>query len=181
MDLEALSKNITIDTSMSADIAKKCNELLDIQKEVADLEDKLKKVKESELKLSEQDIPNLMQQAGISSLKLTDGSSVEVKPYYAARIPVSRTEEAFTWLRETGNGDLIKNNVAITFSRGEDDTAKKLVDDLREKGHNVKQAEKVEPMTLKAFVREQIEKGKDVPADLFGVYVATRTKITTKE
>ena len=44
-----------------------------------------------------------------------------------------------------------------------------------------KQAEKVEPMTLKAFVREQIEKGKDVPADLFGVYVATRTKITTKE
>src|SRR6056300_990834 len=99
MDLEALSKNITIDTSMSADIAKKCNELLDIQKEVANLEDKLKKVKESELKLSEQDIPNLMQQAGISSLKLTDGSSVEIKPYYAARIPVSRTEEAFTWLR----------------------------------------------------------------------------------
>jgi hypothetical protein len=52
---------------------------------------------------------------------------------------------------------------------------------LRNRGHNVKQAEKVEPMTLKAFVREQIEKGKDVPADLFGVYVATRTKITTKE
>jgi hypothetical protein len=56
-----------------------------------------------------------------------------------------------------------------------------LVDELRNKGHNVKQAEKVEPMTLKAFVREQIEKGKDVPSDLFGVYVATRTKITTKE
>jgi hypothetical protein len=71
--------------------------------------------------------------------------------------------------------------VSLTFGRNQDNEAKALVDELRNKGHNVKQAEKVEPMTLKAFVREQIEKGKDVPADLFGVYVATRTKIQTKE
>ena len=87
----------------------------------------------------------------------------------------------FNWLRENNHGDLIKNNVSLTFGRNQDNEAKSIVDDLRKKGHNVKQAEKVEPMTLKAFVREQIEKGKDVPADLFGVYVATRTKITTKE
>jgi len=181
MDLEALSKNITIDTGASQEIAETCNKLLDVQKEVAALEDKLKKKKEEELKLSEQDIPNLMQKTGVSLLKLTDGSSVEIKPYYGARIPASRTEEAFDWLRENNHGDLIKNNVTLTFGRNQDNEAKSLVDDLRNKGHNVKQAEKVEPMTLKAFVREQIEKGKDVPADLFGVYVATRTKITTKE
>jgi len=56
-----------------------------------------------------------------------------------------------------------------------------VVAELREKGHNVKQAEKVEPMTLKAFVKEQIQDGKNVPSDLFGVYVASKTKITTKE
>jgi hypothetical protein len=154
---------------------------LDIQKEVSALEDQLKKKKEQELKLSEQDIPNLMQKAGAASIKLTDGTAVEIKPYYGARIPASRTEEAFDWLRENNFADLIKNNVTLTFGRNEDNMAKSLVDDLRNKGHNVKQAEKVEPMTLKAFVREQIEKGKDVPADLFGVYVATRTKLTTKE
>jgi hypothetical protein len=181
MDLEQLSKEITIDTSVSQDIAELCNKLLDVQKEVTTLEDKLKKKKEEELKLSEQDIPNLMQKAGVAALKLTDGSSVEIKPYYGARIPASRTDEAFDWLRENNYGDLIKNNVTLTFGRNEDNVAKTLVDELRQKGHNVKQAEKVEPMTLKAFVREQIEKGKNVPADLFGVYVATRTKITTKE
>ena len=181
MDLEQLSKEITIDTSVSQDIAEACNKLLDVQKEVTTLEDKLKKKKEEELKLSEQDIPNLMQKAGVAALKLTDGSSVEIKPYYGARIPASRTDEAFDWLRENNYGDLIKNNVTLTFGRNEDNVAKTLVDELRQKGHNVKQAEKVEPMTLKAFVREQIEKGKNVPADLFGVYVATRTKITTKE
>jgi DNA-binding protein H-NS len=181
MDLEQLSKEITIDTSVSQDIAELCNKLLDVQKEVTTLEDKLKKKKEEELKLSEQDIPNLMQKAGVAALKLTNGSSVEIKPYYGARIPASRTDEAFDWLRENNYGDLIKNNVTLTFGRNEDNVAKTLVDELRQKGHNVKQAEKVEPMTLKAFVREQIEKGKNVPADLFGVYVATRTKITTKE
>jgi|TARA_B100001094_G_C17874727_1_gene643863 hypothetical protein len=181
MDLEQMSKNITLDTTAMEDIATACNKLLDIQKEVSALEDQLKKKKEQELKLSEQDIPNLMQKAGAASIKLTDGTAVEIKPYYGARIPASRTEEAFDWLRENNYADLIKNNVTLTFGRNEDNMAKSLVDDLRNKGHNVKQAEKVEPMTLKAFVREQIEKGKDVPADLFGVYVATRTKLTTKE
>jgi len=181
MDLEQMSKNITLDTTAMEDIATACNKLLDVQKEVSELEDKLKKKKEEELKLSEQDIPNLMQKAGAASIKLTDGTAVEIKPYYGARIPASRTEEAFDWLRENNFADLIKNNVTLTFGRNEDNVAKSIVDDLRNKGHNVKQAEKVEPMTLKAFVREQIEKGKDVPADLFGVYVATRTKLTTKE
>ena len=176
-----MSKNITLDTTAMEDIATACNKLLDIQKEVSALEDQLKKKKEQELKLSEQDIPNLMQKAGAASIKLTDGTAVEIKPYYGARIPASRTEEAFDWLRENNFADLIKNNVTLTFGRNEDNMAKSIVDDLRIKGHNVKQAEKVEPMTLKAFVREQIEKGKDVPADLFGVYVATRTKLTTKE
>ena len=181
MDLEQMSKEITLDTTAMEDIATACNKLLDIQKEVSALEDKLKKKKEEELKLSENEIPNLMQKAGAASIKLTDGTAVEIKPYYGARIPASRTEEAFDWLRENNFADLIKNNVTLTFGRNEDNMAKSLVDELRQKGHNVKQAEKVEPMTLKAFVREQIEKGKDVPADLFGVYVATRTKITTKE
>jgi len=181
MDLEKMSKEITLDTTAMEDIATACNKLLDIQKEVSALEDQLKKKKEQELKLSEQDIPNLMQKAGAASIKLTDGTAVEIKPYYGARIPASRTEEAFDWLRENNFADLIKNNVTLTFGRNEDNMAKSLVDELRQKGHNVKQAEKVEPMTLKAFVREQIEKGKDGPADLFGVYVATRTKLTTKE
>ena len=122
-----------------------------------------------------------MHRAGIASIKLDDGTKVEVKPIYSAKIPISRTEEAFTWLRDNGHGDLIKNNVMVTFQRKQDNEAKSLVAELRDKGHNVKQAEKVEPMTLKAFVKEQIQEGKNVPSDVFGVYVASKTKLTTKE
>jgi hypothetical protein len=180
MDLETES-TIRVDTAMSSDIAKSCNKLLDVQKQISATEEQLKKLQEAEALLSEQTIPNLMQQAGISLLKLADGSSVEVKPFYSARIPSTKVEEAFDWLRQNGFGDLIKNNVTLTFGRNEDSTAKNLVEDLRKKGHNVNQTEKVEPMTLKAFVKEQIQQGKNVPSDIFGVYVANKTKITTKE
>lgn len=180
MDLEAES-TIQVDATVSLDIAQSCNKLLETQKKMAAIDEQLKTLKATEATLSGQTIPNLMHKAGLSLIKLKDGSAVEVKPFYAASIPLSKADEAFTWLRDNGHGDLIKNNVLITFRCQQDNEAKSLVAELREKGHNVKQAEKVEPMTLKAFVREQIQDGKNVPADLFGVYVASKTKITTKE
>tara|TARA_B100001971_G_scaffold105938_1_gene97452 strand:+ start:746 stop:1288 length:543 start_codon:yes stop_codon:yes gene_type:complete len=180
MDLEAES-TIQVDAAVSLDIAQSCNKLLETQKKMAAIDEQLKTLKATEATLSGQTIPNLMHKAGVSLIKLKDGSAVEVKPFYAASIPLSKADEAFTWLRDNGHGDLIKNNVLITFRCQQDNEAKSLVAELREKGHNVKQAEKVESMTLKAFVREQIQDGKNVPADLFGVYVASKTKITTKE
>ena len=75
MDLEAESI-VSVDTGMSKDIADSCNKLLETQKKITTAEETLKKLKESETTLSEQTIPNLMQQAGIAMLKLKDGSSV---------------------------------------------------------------------------------------------------------
>ena len=45
----------------------------------------------------------------------------------------------------------------------------------------VTQKEKVESSTLRAFVREQIEAGKQIPMETFGVYVANKTIIKEKE
>tara|TARA_R110000787_G_scaffold27538_1_gene76138 strand:+ start:2969 stop:3514 length:546 start_codon:yes stop_codon:yes gene_type:complete len=176
MDLEAES-TITVDTVMTNDIATSCNKLIETQNEVAKFEEQLKKLKETEREYSEQTIPNLMQQAGVRTLKLTDGTSIEVKPYYAAKIPVSKQEEAFDWLRSNGFGDLIKNNVTLQFGKSQDGEASDLVGELKSKGHNVSQKMKVEPMTLKAFVKEQIQNGKDVPMETFGVYTSNRTTV----
>ena len=181
MDLEAESI-VSIDTGMSSDIAESCNKLLDIQKKISTAEEEMEKLKEVETTLSEQTIPNLMQQAGISMLKLADGSSVEVKPFYSARIPASKSEQAFDWLRENGHGDMIKNQVSLEFGMRQDNEAKALVEELKQKGLAVQQKTSVHPSTLRGFVREQIQDlGKDVPAELFGTYVANKTKITTKE
>lgn len=181
MDLEAESI-ISVDTGMSADIAKYCNKLLETQKQILKTEEELTKLKEVEDTLSEQTIPNLMHKIGLELLKLKDGSSVEVKPKYKARIPESRSEEAFSWLRENGHGDMIKNQVTMEFGMKQDNEAKSIVDELKNKGLPVQQKQFVHPSSLRGFVREQIQDhGKDVPADLFGVYIANKTKIITKE
>mgnify|MGYP003111096271 FL=1 len=181
MDLEQEATSIKVDTAMSGDIAEKCNKLMDLQKQITKCEDNLKRLHDEERLLSEQEIPSLMQSSGISKLVLSDGSSVEVKPFYAAKIPQSKTDEAFNWLGENGYGDLIKNTVSLTFGKSEDQLANSLVEDLKAKGHNVAQKKKVEPMTLKAFVREQIQNGHTVPMDLFGVYISNKTTIKKKE
>ena len=181
MDLEAESI-VKIDMAMSSNITDSCKKLLETQKKIEATEEELKKLKDVETTLSEQTIPNLMQQAGVELIKLEGGISVEVKPFYSARIPSSKSEEAFTWLRDNGHGDLIKNQVSLEFGMKQDNEAKSLVEELKAKGLPVKQKTTVHPSSLRGFVREQIQDlGKDVPAELFGTYVANKTKITTKE
>ena len=181
MDLEAESI-VKIDMAMSLNITNSCKKLLETQKKIAATDEELKKLKDVETTLSEQTIPNLMQQAGVELIKLEGGISVEVKPFYSARIPSSKSEEAFAWLRDNGHGDLIKNQVSLEFGMKQDNEAKSLIEELKAKGLPVKQKQTVHPSSLRGFVREQIQDlGKDVPAELFGTYVANKTKITTKE
>ena len=127
---------------LSAQVSK----LKDLEDELTSREDQLKKLKKNIELISGEVIPTMMQEMNISTLKLADGSAVEVKPIYGASITVDKKEEAFNWLRNNGLGDLIKNEV----------------------------------MTLKALVRERIEKGLDMPTDLFNVFAGSRTKITRK-
>ena len=103
-----------------------------------------------------------------------------MKPVYCASIPVAKKEEAFNWLRSNGLGDLIKNEVTVSFGRNEDNKAAEYAGLAQGQGYQPVQKLKVEPMTLKALVRERIEAGQDMPSDLFNVFAGNRTKITRK-
>jgi hypothetical protein len=115
----------------------------------------------------------------MESFTMADGSSIKVEKYYSASIAAARRAEAFQWLREKGYDDIIKNTVSVRFGRGEDELCERLKNLLSAENYPLEQAEKVEPMTLKAFVKEQIERGNEMPLDLFGVYVGQRVKIKT--
>ena len=120
----------------------------------------------------------MMQEMNISTLKLADGTSVEVKPVYGASIPKAKQEEAYTWLRENGLGDLIKNEITVSFGRNEDNKAQQYAVLAQGQGFDPVQKLKVEPMTLKALVRERLESGQEMPSDLFNVFSGNRTKVT---
>ena len=151
-----------------------------LEDKILKAEDDLKKLKQDADVLSGEVIPTMMTEMNISTLKLADGTAVEVKPVYGASISPERKEEAFNWLRINGLGDLIKNEVTVSFGRNEDNKAIAYANLAAENGYQPSQKLKVEPMTLKALVRERIEAGKDMPSDLFNVFAGNRTKITRK-
>jgi hypothetical protein len=178
MNLEQLTK-INIKTNEVTEISEACKKLTSQNKTVEETKDLLKEQEEEARRLSEEVIPTLMQQAGVSSITLDDGTSVQVSPYYYAKIPEANKDEAFRWLRENNHGDLIKNNLSVSFGKGEDADAVKLKESLEKQGLVVDQKQDVHWQTLRGFVKEQIEKNKTIPSETFGLYIANRTKIKT--
>ena len=92
------------------------------------------------------------------------------------KFPTAR-DQCFHWLEENGLGDIIKNTVSANFGRGEDESAKTLMNSLEKEGYSLMQKKWVEPMTLKAVIKEQVEKGSDLPLDTFNVYVGRKIKV----
>jgi hypothetical protein len=149
------------------------------ENKVRDLEDQLKTAKKLLLQISDEEIPNLMSETGLSSFRLDDGSSVEIKSIYGASIPVANREKAFDWLRRNGNDDIIKNKVIATFGRGQEEDARSFMQVASANGVSTNQESKIEPQTLKAFVKESVEAGVDFPMELFGAYIGQRAILKT--
>ena len=99
-----------------------------------------------------------MQEAGVNTLVLTDGSKVEVKPFYAAKIPESRTQEAFSWLRDKGYGDLIKNQITASFNRGQDNLASELIKVCNEHGFRYVSKRESRTYDVKSFCKRTSRK-----------------------
>ena len=161
-------------------LSDKVLKLKDLEDEIANAEASINKLKEQARILSQVEIPLMMQEMHITKLKLKDGESVEVKPFYSASISPENQEKAFEWLRNNGLGDVIKNDITVTFGRGEDNKAAQYAVLARGQGFEPVQKVGVHAQTLKAVVRERIESGQDMPSDLFKTFAGNQTKITRR-
>jgi len=148
------------------------------------VEEKAKKREE----ISSQRLPELLDELGYSDLRLSDGRRLEMKSTVRASIPtesgIARTKDVFkqremhqrrlnalAWLREHDLGDLIKNEIAVQFSRGQEDEAADLYNELEAKGLNASQDSTVNSQTLSAQVKELLAQGEDVPLEVLGVQI----------
>ena len=178
IDFEEDRKESLGEVNNAKTLSDQVTKLQSLEDEIDEQEKKLKELKRNQELLSGEVIPTMMTEMNISTLKLADGSAVEVKPVYGASIPAAKKEDAFTWLRKNGLGDLIKNEVTVAFGRSEDNKAQQYAVLAQGQGYEPIQKLKVEPMTLKALVRERVEAGLDMPSDLFNLFTSNRTKIT---
>jgi hypothetical protein len=155
-------------------------DIADTDNEISKIKEKLKEKEDHRRLLSEEVLPSLFSEVGLSELKLADGRKIKVSETYRASIKIENRKAAYSWLRNNGFGDLVKNQVTCSFGRNEDEKASSLISDLSEKGLEPAQREWVEPSTLRAFVREQYESGRDLPMDLLGAYVGHKTTIKSE-
>jgi len=181
IDFEKDQTEVLDRTENIKSLASQVKSLKELEDELKADEESLKNKKKEIERISGEVIPTMLSEMGLSSLKLADGSAVDVKPYYTANISIINREAAYSWLRSNGLGDIIKNDITVSFGRNEDNKAAQYANLARGQGFQPTQKLKVEPMTLKALVRERIEAGKTMPMDIFNVFVGNRTKITRKQ
>lgn len=145
---------------------------VDLEYEIGRLEAQLVERREQLRMISEVRLPELMDELGVENFETSDGAKIEIKEIVHASMGRSLEEKtaALDWLESNGHGALIKRTVEVPFGRGQDGNALGLAAELQHKGINASFQRKVEPMTLKAFVVEELESGRNIPLDLFKVH-----------
>ena len=170
IDFEQDKQNSLKKTDNIQSLADQVEKLEDLNVRLEAQEQIIKDTKKEIDRLSGEVIPTMMSEMGLSELKLQDGSHLKVSTSYKASITEANKEMAFNWLRENGLGDIIKNEINVSFGRNEDNKAAEYAELARSQGLQPTQKMKVEPMTLKALVRERIEAGKEMPTEIFSIY-----------
>lgn len=171
--IDSLAKVDKDKTSKLVDLAKK---LVDTKKEIEDTENALKALKSKAQNISEEQIPNFLKEMGVDAIKTPFGTiGYDLK--YRGYISKANQALAHEWLRNQGHGDIIKTEVSASFGMGESDKAQRMLANLRNNGMNPNFKEGVHHSTLSSWIKEMTENGKDIPDELFGVYIANVTTI----
>lgn len=134
---------------------------------IAQLKVELEQVTKALRQTSEVDLPQLLDQVGITQISLPSGKTVTVTEKQYPSINKANVPQAHKWLRENGFDAIIKRELVLKFGRGEDalaNTVRSAIADLGVQEFSDK--ESVHPQTLGAFVREQLAKGTELPSSI---------------
>ena len=171
-----------LDNVEVTNLADECQKLKDTEDMIQSAEKHLRDLKAKADDIGSRVIPELLAEQGLTSLKLADGSAVNVKKEYRCTLPKDdlKREQCYKWLRDNQLEDIIKNNVSVTFGRGEDDKAKQLLNLAVENGFEPQQKSDVPWNTLTALFKERVESGLDMHSEVFSTWIKDKTKITRK-
>ncbi len=156
---------------VSGKLAEKNEEAQELLVKKEALEFEISKINDRYRELTENEMPSLMDEIGVSSITLNNGQTVRIDSSLHCGIPASRKEEAHEWLRQNGHGDIIKNEINIKFGKSEDNMVGEIQEVAERLGLKFDRKEAVHAMTLKAFTKEQMRQGAQLPLDLFGVFI----------
>jgi len=180
-EMESHDDSVIGDQKLKETLKKIGKLVVEVQKAdaiVAKAEATLKDAQGRRSKLVSQDIPDFMDECGLTGVEMEDGAMVTIKEDIKAGVTKAKKDEAFKWLREQGHGDIIKNQVVVSFDQGQDKIRELLLKTLKKKSLTYEIKEAIHWQTLRAFCKERIEDADDqFSEELFGVYHVREAKI----
>lgn len=163
------------------------NLLMQAAEKVTLLEAGLTAAKAVYLRMEREELPDLMRELTLTSIKLQDGTSVEVKDDLSCSITEFNKPAAHEWLKTHNFGGIIKTNVELSFGSDETELATEIAGKIEEEFHRTPElSEGVHASTLKSFIKEQKEsrasnpedfEGDPFPDQLFGVFEYRKAKV----
>lgn len=158
-------------------IGQKVSEHSSLKGQLESLEEQVKVLKEEIRRLEERDLPDLMLEVGLTTIKTDSGFQVEIGTVMSTTESASAMPRRIAFLRQTGNEELIKQNVSLQFGKGMDEKANEAIMLLRGSGFAPTREEEVHTGSFKALIKELREQGKAIPYDELGIYVAQKAII----
>ena len=162
------------------ELSKEINTLQEIQQEITNQENKLKDLKDREKYYANIIIPDLMSQLNLKTLTLKDGSQIAVKNIFGASMVAEKKPEAFDWLRKSGMGAIVKNNITVRFGLDEDNKAEQYATLARGQGYDPDRKVAVHASTLRTTLEDFHTRGGKIPSEFFRTFEGNQTKIKTK-
>jgi len=154
-------------------------ELYKAQVEVARLEGELKAAQKRVEDIETHTIPDLMDEAGVKELALTNGTKLKVEDILTIGSGKGKDAAVLKWITDSGHSGLIKRFVAVALGQKADEREAELLKDLKEDGFtDVVAVAEINAQTLKAHVKKLLEAGSEVDMDLLGAREFKRAKIT---
>ena len=157
-------------------IANYVKEVRQIESSIGELEGQISQLKAQKGELEMKKIPDALLEAGLSEITTLDGLKVTTQLYVGA-IPAEKKAEAFAWLDREGHGSIIKRQVSVQFDKGSTEAAKRAEEAIVQLGLNPKTTLDVHYQTFKSFAKEQVNKGKTLPFEAWGVFYGQKAVI----
>lgn len=158
------------------------NELIEImgkrELDLIEAEEALTKAKDALRLVEEVQIPEQLDLMGMKEFTDTEGRKIKIVTKIRASVLAANKPAMFMWLEDQGHGGMIKSTITVAFNREQKKEAQELAEKLRGEFAGVQQLMKVEPATLTAFVKGQLEAGDEIPLHLITVFEQRIAKIT---
>jgi hypothetical protein len=177
-EVNRIESDIPTDEELK-NISELANRQVYLESLVTRLNQALQKVNEHLTSVSERYLPDAMASAGLSAFTLEDGRKINIKKIYLPSVTEENKEAAYQWMVDNGH-DIIKNEVIVSFPKGHSSEASEAIHVLKVNGFDPTQKESIHWQTFRAWAKEVMEKGEQIP-DTIKIHVVNKSTVKSEK